>query len=451
MTTLITKFDLKNGGSTPTGAVNRPINLKLAETVSVLDFGATGDGTTDDTTAIQNALNSGAKSVYIPAGTYKTTATIVRPNLVLLHGDGSFASTIVAYHNNSIVKTGSGTPGLNLVGDAYNSIQDLGIKNGATFNSALGLELLNLNQVCIKRVRIESGPIIGMRLLFVLNSLFEDVTIADCTDTGLYIYSNDLANGNNRNVYANFNFSYNQVGIVLDGTGTLQSTFRDIAIENSVSYPMRISNGQQVIVERLYLEGNTTSVECNGGTDIVFRDCHNVSNVQFINNSPAATNILVDRLYDPTNAGVATSANIMQLRQGQFQFPSTQISSANPNTLDDYREGTWTPTDGSGAGLTLTYSECVFTKIGRMVILNFNITYPTTASAVTAFIYGLPYISNVSSGVSIGYTNYSSLSKAMVSPADAFIIMYDSSGNPLLNNNLSGKTLKGTATYFTNT
>lgn len=72
MTTLIPKIDLMDGGSTPTGAINRPFNEKLAESVSVKDFGAVGDGTTDDTTAINNAIASG-KSVYFPAGTYMTT------------------------------------------------------------------------------------------------------------------------------------------------------------------------------------------------------------------------------------------------------------------------------------------------------------------------------------------------------------------------------------------
>lgn len=48
---------------------------KLASVVSVKDFGATGDGSTDDTTALQNALDyawtNGGLSVYVPAGTYK--------------------------------------------------------------------------------------------------------------------------------------------------------------------------------------------------------------------------------------------------------------------------------------------------------------------------------------------------------------------------------------------
>ena len=72
MTTLIPKFDFKNGGSTPVGAVNRPINEKLAEIVSVKDFGAIGNGTTNDTTAIQNTINNSpvASNIYFHTGTY---------------------------------------------------------------------------------------------------------------------------------------------------------------------------------------------------------------------------------------------------------------------------------------------------------------------------------------------------------------------------------------------
>lgn len=91
MTTLISKFDLKNGGSVPTGAVNRAINLKLAETVSVLDFGAVGDGLTDNTSSIQAAINYGissGKAIFIPAGTYLLDGTLTGGANLYLFGEG---------------------------------------------------------------------------------------------------------------------------------------------------------------------------------------------------------------------------------------------------------------------------------------------------------------------------------------------------------------------------
>jgi hypothetical protein len=72
MTTLIPKFQ-----QTGTGAVNRPINQKLSEIVSVKDFGATGDGTTDDTAAIQACINATTLgTIYFPQGTYKITSSL---------------------------------------------------------------------------------------------------------------------------------------------------------------------------------------------------------------------------------------------------------------------------------------------------------------------------------------------------------------------------------------
>ena len=58
-----------------TGAVATNVEAKLSETVSVKDFGAVGDGVTDDTAAVELALNSGY-DVYFPDGTYLLTDTI---------------------------------------------------------------------------------------------------------------------------------------------------------------------------------------------------------------------------------------------------------------------------------------------------------------------------------------------------------------------------------------
>lgn len=70
------------------GAVDTTVEAKLRESVSVKDFGAVGNGTTDDTSAINLALASGAKRVFVPEGTYKITDTISVPSGVKLFGAG---------------------------------------------------------------------------------------------------------------------------------------------------------------------------------------------------------------------------------------------------------------------------------------------------------------------------------------------------------------------------
>lgn len=57
------------------GAVVRTAQDKMREVVSVKDFGAVGDGVTDDTAAIQAAVDA-HKNVYFPVGTYLITSTI---------------------------------------------------------------------------------------------------------------------------------------------------------------------------------------------------------------------------------------------------------------------------------------------------------------------------------------------------------------------------------------
>lgn len=61
-----------------TGAVTTTVQTKLRETVSVKDFGAVGDGVTDDTAAISNALTavSAGGTLLFPAGIYKVTSAI---------------------------------------------------------------------------------------------------------------------------------------------------------------------------------------------------------------------------------------------------------------------------------------------------------------------------------------------------------------------------------------
>lgn len=58
-------------------AVQRTVQSKLRDVVSVKDFGAVGDGATDDTAAIQAAIDSGALVIDFPPGIYLITAPLV--------------------------------------------------------------------------------------------------------------------------------------------------------------------------------------------------------------------------------------------------------------------------------------------------------------------------------------------------------------------------------------
>ena len=84
-------------------------------------------------------------------------------------------------------------------------------------------------------------------------------------------------------------------------------------------------------------------------------------------------------------------------------FPATQSASSNANTLDDYEQGTWTPTvfGNTTAGTTTYVSQFGdYVKIGRSVTVRFKISYSAATGTGFLQIGGLPFTG--ASGESIG-------------------------------------------------
>lgn len=84
------------------GAVPTTVEDKLAQYVSVKDFGAVGDGVADDTTEIQAALNSGAKFVTLDEGTFLFSALTI-PSGVILQGAGKGATILSSTSTGSAI------------------------------------------------------------------------------------------------------------------------------------------------------------------------------------------------------------------------------------------------------------------------------------------------------------------------------------------------------------
>jgi hypothetical protein len=124
-------------GPTPSTPISQSLQTWLDQFASVTDFGATGDGVTDDTDAINRALYQLfcrevnpqiRRSLYFPAGVYRITDPILIPPYATLYGEGA---------NNSVIQLDStGDSTLNAcVARTTDSRQQTGVNigtNGAT-------------------------------------------------------------------------------------------------------------------------------------------------------------------------------------------------------------------------------------------------------------------------------------------------------------------------------
>jgi Pectate lyase superfamily protein/Major tropism determinant N-terminal domain len=93
-------------GPTGTQPIVRTLQDKIDDIVSVKDFGATGDGVTDDSAAIQRALdstyatnqitftNNYHKTIYFPAGTYIVRSTLLIPPYSSIRGENKKGTII---------------------------------------------------------------------------------------------------------------------------------------------------------------------------------------------------------------------------------------------------------------------------------------------------------------------------------------------------------------------
>ena len=113
--------------------------------------------------------------------------------------------------------------------------------------------------------------------------------------------------------------------------------------------------------------------------------------------SNAGTTAVRARITQSGNLLVGTttetsSAGVLQVSNG-ITFPATQSASTNANTLDDYEEGTWTPTATPEGGSLTTYSSSGrYTKVGRQVFLNGQVLLTTVGtSSGTLGISSLPF------------------------------------------------------------
>lgn len=153
-------------------------------------------------------------------------------------------------------------------------------------------------------------------------------------------------------------------------------------------------------------------------------------------------------------AGGAFSDNFTQgtAAKGVNFTANTPAAGMTSQLLNDYQEGTWTPTDTSGAGLTFTQNTTsVYVKVGKLVHCNFDITFPTTSGTQFVTIQ-LPFTAATNTTItgSVGFQSYGAWIGLYGFAGNSFNL-YVASGAALQNVNMSGKRIQCSVSYVSAT
>jgi len=152
--------------------------------------------------------------------------------------------------------------------------------------------------------------------------------------------------------------------------------------------------------------------------------------------------------------GVTPSAGkgCLQLSSG-INFPATQVASSDANTLDDYEEGTWSPTVTATAGTltTTTVNAAAYTKIGRLVSVQVDISIVNIGTASGLLLFSLPTGLNQVTDANVGVLRElgatGSMGQIIYQSATQVAVALYNNGTLIVN----GYRFRGTYTYTTAT
>lgn len=166
---------------------NDPTKSTVSETVSVMEYGAKGDGIQNDAIAIQKALDSGAKVVTIPTGTYIIEQTLkigsgttlkADPQAVIRLADetGNHVSVFLITNRNH----GNGNSDITIEGgiwDSNNEHNHRG-KDGDLYGyTGTAINFVNVKNLTIRNLTVRNPDAFSVRVGEVQNFLIEDIIL----------------------------------------------------------------------------------------------------------------------------------------------------------------------------------------------------------------------------------------------------------------------------------
>lgn len=328
-----------------TGASTRGLISKLADVISVKDFGVVGDGVTDDTTNFKTAITSGGKALTVPFGSYKLTSSLTLDYSSISFPDYLTPSTRVSIIGASLHGTflnyagGAGTFALNMIGPT--SMANLGVYQQGVYTDM---------------VFQDSGHTQTRHGISITNQTTAEFRRLNISDFNNGMYINSTLSLRLENVI----FTQNLIGTVIDST-TAQAN------PNAMSFDACEWNGNATSAIQANLIGTTNRftscrIENNGTTPGTASQGGMFLNIN-PSNGPAALSF--EACYFEGNAGVAdlyitnTGAQNVTVVVKGCTFNRTNSTKYVTNNIVGANSG--------GGTLTIVLVGCSFFSTGSYV------------------------------------------------------------------------------------
>ncbi len=180
------------------------------------------------------------------------------------------------------------------------------------------------------------------------------------------------------------------------GTSAINSWYSDNkAIDMPAGSVFSYSTTTQYIGQNTFVNASGTQVAKNTGASAVYAQFAGIHQFASAPSVSANSTQTFTTLLEFGKGKTLALESATSVSGTGISFPSTQSASTDANTLDDYEEGTWTPSLSSFSNLTGTasISNATYTKTGNRVIWQFQASglSATSSATQTYFISSYPF------------------------------------------------------------